>query len=105
MRWDKFTVKAQEAISEAQKKAEESGHQMIENEHVLYALLQEKDGTVESILEKLGTSAAAVKKDLERELSKLPRVEGAGAQVYIGPILKRSLDVASAEAERLRTST
>lgn len=102
MRWDKFTVKAQEAISEAQKKAEESGHQMIENEHVLYALLQEKDGTVESILEKLGTSPAAVKKDLERELSKLPRVEGAGAQVYIGPILKRSLDVASAEAERLK---
>ena len=35
MRWDKFTIKAQEAITEAQKKAEESGHQMIENEHVL----------------------------------------------------------------------
>jgi ATP-dependent Clp protease ATP-binding subunit ClpB len=102
MRWDKFTVKAQEAISEAQKKAEESGHQMIENEHVLHALLQEKDGTVESILEKLGASPAAVKKDLERELSKLPRVEGAGGQVYIGPVLKRSLDIASAEAERLK---
>ena len=40
MNWDKFTIKAQEAISEAQKKAEESGHQMIENEHVLLALLK-----------------------------------------------------------------
>ncbi|OPY66093.1 MAG: Chaperone protein ClpB 1 [Syntrophorhabdaceae bacterium PtaU1.Bin034] len=102
MRWDKFTVKAQEAISEAQKKAEQSGHQMIENEHLLYALLKEKDGTVESILEKLGASPAKVLNDLEGELSKLPRVEGAGQQVYIGPTLKRTMDIAFTEAERLK---
>ncbi len=46
MRLDKFTVKSQEAIAEAQKKAEELGHQALENEHLLYALLQEKEGTV-----------------------------------------------------------
>ncbi len=102
MRWDKFTVKAQDAISEAQRKAEESGHQMIENEHVLYALLQEKDGTMEAILEKLGSNPAVVKTDLQKELAKLPRVEGAGQQVYIGPTLKKSIDIAFAEAERLK---
>jgi ATP-dependent Clp protease ATP-binding subunit ClpB len=102
MRWDKFTVKAQDAISVAQKKAEESGHQMIENEHLLYALLEEKEGTVEAILEKLGANAALLKKEIERELSRLPKVEGAGQQVYIGPTLKKSMDIASAEAERLK---
>jgi ATP-dependent Clp protease ATP-binding subunit ClpB len=102
MRWDKFTIKGQEAISEAQKKAEESGHQMIENEHVLFALLKEKDGTVEAILEKLGANAGAINRDLEKELSKIPMVHGAGQQVYIGPTLKRSIDSAFSEAERLK---
>jgi ATP-dependent Clp protease ATP-binding subunit ClpB len=102
MRLDKFTVKAQEAISAAQRHAEESGHQMIENDHLLYALLQEKDGTVEAILEKLGATPAAVSGDIERELSKLPRVEGAGRETYMGPTLKKSIDIASAEAERLK---
>jgi ATP-dependent Clp protease ATP-binding subunit ClpB len=102
MRWDKFTIKAQEAIAEAQKKAEESGHQMIENEHVFFALLKERDGTTEAILEKLGASPGALRNELEKELMKLPSVEGAGQQVYIGPTLKRSMDIATAEAERLK---
>ena len=84
MRLDKFTVKAQDAISAAQRNAEESGHQMLENDHLLYALLQEKDGTVEAILEKLGANPAAVRSDVEKELSKLPKVEGAGQQIYMG---------------------
>jgi ATP-dependent Clp protease ATP-binding subunit ClpB len=102
MKWDKFTIKAQEAITEAQKKADEFGHQMIENEHVLLALLKEKDGTTEGILEKLGANIAALRSELEKELAKAPRVEGAGQQVYIGPTLKRSIDIAFAEAERLK---
>ncbi len=102
MNWDKFTIKAQEAISEAQKKAEESGHQMIENEHVLLALLRQKDGTTEAILEKLGAKPASLRSELERELAKVPKVEGAAAQVYIGPTLKRSIDIAFSEAERLK---
>jgi ATP-dependent Clp protease ATP-binding subunit ClpB len=102
MRWDKFTVKAQEAIAAAQRHAEESGHQMLENDHLLYALLQEKDGTVETILEKLGANPAAVRNDLEKELSKLPKVEGAPQQVYMGTALKKAIDIAFAEAERLK---
>ena len=102
MRLDKFTVKAQDAISAAQRIAEESGHQMLENDHLLYALLQEKDGTVESILEKLGANPAAVRSDVEKELSKLPKVGGAGLETYMGPTLKKSIDIAVAEAERLK---
>ena len=90
MRWDKFTIKAQEAITEAQKKAEESGHQMIENEHVLFALLKEKDGTTGSDPGEAGRQPRGrVRNELEKELAKLPSVEGAGQQVYIGPTLKQ----------------
>ena len=102
MRWDKFTIKAQEAISEAQKQAEERGHQQIENEQLLDALLQEKEGTVVQLLEKLGANVGGIRRELEQEMAKTPRVEGAAGQVYIGPTLKRSIDIAFSEAERLK---
>lgn len=102
MRWDKFTIKAQEAISDAQKRAEERGHQQIENEHLLDALLQEKEGTVVQLLEKLGANVGGIRRELEQEMTKTPRVEGAASQVYIGPTLKRSIDIAFTEAERLK---
>ena len=102
MRLDKFTVKSQEAIAEAQKKAEELGHQALENEHLLYALLQEKEGTVRAILEKLGASADTLVANVEGELGRLPVVQGAGGEVYMGPGLKKALDVATTEADRLK---
>jgi ATP-dependent Clp protease ATP-binding subunit ClpB len=101
MNWDKLTIKAQEAISEAQKKAESLGHQMIENEHLLYALLSQKEGIVRPILDKLGGDSGAMIGELDAELKKLPRVEG-GVQVYIAPHMKQGLDIAFSEAERLR---
>ena len=52
MRLEKLTIKAQEAIEEARKKADELGHQMIEAEHLLYALVGDKEGIVVSALEK-----------------------------------------------------
>lgn len=102
MRWDKFTIKAQEAISEAQKRAEERGHQQIENEHLLDALLQEKESTVVRLLEKLGANVGSIRREIEEEMTKTPRVEGAASQVYIGPTLKRAIDIAFSEAERLK---
>ena len=102
MKWDKFTIKAQEAISEAQKKAEESGHQMIENEHVLSPFLERRTGLRRRYWRSSGRKPAALRSELERELAKVPKVEGAAAQVYIGPTLKRSIDIAFSEAERLK---
>jgi ATP-dependent Clp protease ATP-binding subunit ClpB len=101
MNWDKLTIKAQEAISDAQKKAESYGHQMIENEHLLYTLISQKDGIVKPILDKLGANAGNIINDLEKELKKIPRVEG-GTQVYISPRLKQAMDVAFNEADRLK---
>jgi ATP-dependent Clp protease ATP-binding subunit ClpB len=101
MNWDKLTIKAQESISEAQKKAENLGHQMIENEHLMAALLSQKEGIVKPILDKLGANSGSLINDLEAELKKLPRVEG-GVQVYISPRLKQTLDIAFNEAERLK---
>ncbi len=101
MNWEKLTIKAQEAIAEAQKKAESSNHQMIEGEHLLYSLLTQKEGVVRPVLDKLGASADAIISELDKEMQRMPRVEG-GAQVYISPRLKQILDTAFTEAERLK---
>ncbi len=101
MNWEKLTIKAQEAISEAQKKAESLGHQAVENEHLLSALIAQKEGIIRPILEKLGARPESISNDLEKEFRKIPRVEGS-AQVYISPRLKQALDTAFIEAERLK---
>ncbi|MBA4417869.1 MAG: ATP-dependent chaperone ClpB, partial [Syntrophus sp. (in: bacteria)] len=101
MNWEKLTIKAQEAIAEAQKKAEGAGHQMVDSEHLLYALVTQKDGVVKPILDKLGASPDAIINDLEKELKRIPVVQG-GAQVYMSPRMKQILDIAFTEAERLK---
>jgi ATP-dependent Clp protease ATP-binding subunit ClpB len=101
MNIEKLTIKAQEALSEAQKKAESLGHQAIENEHLLSALIVQKEGIIRPILEKLGAKPDAITNDLEIALQKMPRVEGA-TQVYISPQLKQALDIAFNEADRLK---
>lgn len=101
MNWEKLTIKAQEAIQEAQKKAESLGQQSIENEHLLFALVSQKEGIIRPILDKLGAKADIIARDLERELAKIPRVEG-GVQTYISSRFKQTLDTAFAEAERLK---
>ena len=101
MNWEKLTIKAQEAIAEAQKKAEALNHQMIDGEHLLLSLVTQKEGIVKPILDKLGANPDMIAADLEKELKRVPRVEG-GAQVYISPRLKQILDTAFTEAERLK---
>jgi len=101
MNWDKLTIKAQEAISDAQKKAEALRHQMIENEHLLSALISQKDGIIKPILDKLGANTGAILSQVENELKKIPTVEGI-VQIYISPGLKKSIDIAFNEAERLK---
>jgi ATP-dependent Clp protease ATP-binding subunit ClpB len=100
-RFDKLTVKAQEAVQAAQGLADREGHQQIEPEHLLVALLQQADGVVPPILAKLGARPDALRRDAEGEVRRLPRVTGGGSQ-YIGPRLKTVFDTAWAEAERLK---
>lgn len=105
MRLDKFTIKAQEALQEAQGIAEKHEHQQIEPEHLLIALLQQRDGVVPQIFQKMGLSIPATLTQLEEVLQKIPKVYGADSgQVYISPRLKKLLDKSFLEAEHLKDS-
>ena len=102
MRFDKLTIKAQEALQDAQSLAEKQEHQALEVEHLLLALIQQKDGITQSLLERVGADPLIIKNQLEQELLKLPKIYGSIGQIYISPRLKNVLDAAFLEAERLK---
>ncbi|HOD29470.1 MAG TPA: ATP-dependent chaperone ClpB [Syntrophales bacterium] len=103
MRFDKFTLKVQEALQEAHGLASTYGHQAIDAEHLMMACLAQPEGIVGAILKKLGVDPAAVEAECRQALEKLPRVTGdAGAQVYLSPRLNRIMDRALTEAARLK---
>ncbi|HEX6212189.1 MAG TPA: ATP-dependent chaperone ClpB [Methylomirabilota bacterium] len=101
MRLDKLTIKAQEAMQAAQSLADQHEHQAVEPEHVLAALLQQREGVVAPILAKLGARADAVLHQVESDLARLPKVRGGGGQ-YLGDRLRAALERAQREAERLK---
>ncbi|HEU4370512.1 MAG TPA: ATP-dependent chaperone ClpB [Methylomirabilota bacterium] len=101
MRMDKLTVKAQEAIQAAQSLADQHDHQAVEPEHVLAALLQQREGVVGPLLAKLGARAEAVQRELEAELARTPKVRGGSGQ-YVGERLRAAFERAQREAERLK---
>ncbi len=101
MRMDKLTIKAQEAIQAAQSLADQHDHQAVEPEHLLAALLQQREGVVTPILGKLGARAEAVQRQVEAELARVPKVRGGTGQ-YLGERLRAALDRAQREAERLK---
>jgi len=103
MRFDKFTLKVQEALQDAQTMAASQGHQAIEPEHLLVCFLQEPDSIVSAVLTKLGASPQKIERELNAYLKKQPRVGGSGAgQVYLGGRLNRLFDQAMTEAAQLR---
>jgi ATP-dependent Clp protease ATP-binding subunit ClpB len=101
MRLDKLTVKAQEAMQAAQSLADQHDHQAIEPEHVLAALLQQREGVVGPILAKLGARGDAVERQLEGDLARMPKVRGGSGQ-YLGERLRAVFERAQREAERLK---
>ncbi|MEW6554374.1 MAG: ATP-dependent chaperone ClpB [Actinomycetota bacterium] len=102
VRFDKFTVKAQEAIADAQGIAGEHHHQFVEVEHLLLALLRQEGGTVPSLLAKLGADAATMEAEVEAGLEDVPRVTGAVGQVQISPRLGGLFETALAEADAMK---
>jgi len=100
-RFDKLTLKAQEAVQAAQDMAGKLHHQQIEVEHLLISLVDQPDGVVVPILKKLGTDPVRVKEDIDALLNKLPRVEGL-VQSYLSPRLNKVFEKAEQEAERLK---
>ncbi|HID98182.1 MAG TPA: ATP-dependent chaperone ClpB [Thermodesulfobacteriaceae bacterium] len=102
MQLDKFTVKSQEALQEAQKLAQSRGHQQIEPEHLLTALFAQPDDIVPSVIKKMGADAAAIKADLDQALVKFPQVSGAGMQIYMSSDLNQALEKSFNIAEEMK---
>jgi ATP-dependent Clp protease ATP-binding subunit ClpB len=103
MRFDKFTLRVQEALQVALNLASQQGHQGIEPEHLLTAFLEQPEGIVGAVLKKLGADPGQITSELKKSLGKQPRVEGAGlGQPAMTPGLNRVLDRALTEAARLR---
>jgi ATP-dependent Clp protease ATP-binding subunit ClpB len=101
MRLDKLTTKSQEALQQAQGLAEKRNHQAIDVEHLLFALMGQKEGVVLALLQKLGVPLGGVTERLQKALDHLPQVSGAG-QSYITPRLKKTIENAESEAESLK---
>src|SRR5258708_33302781 len=80
IRWDKFTVKAQEAIQRANELASEHGNPELLPVHLLAALIEDKEGIVTPVLEKIGIGPQGVLSEIYQEIEKLPKVSGASAQ-------------------------
>ncbi len=101
---DKFTIKSQEALQNAQKLAERKGHQQIDIEHLLWSLLDDEEGVALQILKKIGVNTALLKKDVEAALDRMPKVISATpvGQIYITPKLKEVFETAQKEATRLK---
>src|SRR5438132_13283777 len=84
IRFDKLTLKAQEALQASQSHASEKGHPQVAPEHLLWALIEQKDGVVLPILQKLGVNLQTIARDLADAVDKLPKVSGQ-AELYVSP--------------------
>ena len=103
MRFDKFTIKAQEAIQQCQNIAETYQHQEIDAEHLLVALINQHDGVIIPIMQKLGANPKFILDRLDEELKKIPRVYGGvTGQLYLSSRLNTIFQNAQKEAERLK---
>jgi ATP-dependent Clp protease ATP-binding subunit ClpB len=99
-RFDRLTLKAQEAVQALNDLARERGHQRLEPMHLLVALLDPEQAVIRALLNQLGVNPTQLLKAAEEGLSALPKVSG--AESTIGPDLARVFDTAQAEADRMK---
>ncbi len=102
IRWDKFTVKAQEAVQQASEIAGQNGNPEILPLHLLAALLQDQEGIVVPVLSKLGVNPATLSGLIMETVERLPKVSGASAQPQISAVLQKILDQAFKEADTFK---
>jgi ATP-dependent Clp protease ATP-binding subunit ClpB len=101
MRFDKFTIKSQELIREAQSMASEKNNQQIEPEHLMLSMLIEPEGIARSILNKLGAAPDHIQQSLSQAVDALPKVSGA-QDVYISQRTNNILDASFSEASQMK---
>jgi ATP-dependent Clp protease ATP-binding subunit ClpB len=97
-RFDKLTQKAQEGLQQAQSIAEETGNQVIHPSHLLISLLQEREGIVSVVLQKIGVQPAGILAEAQKAAGNLPKVTGQPPGTYISPPLQAVLEKAFDEA-------
>lgn len=106
LRFDRFTERAQDAAARAYEILQRYGHNQVDTEHILLALLEQQDGVIPQILLKLQIDVSLVRSRIDEVLRQSPRtaaIYGQGTnQVFITPRVKRIIDLANEEANRLR---
>ncbi len=100
-RFDKLTIKAQEALAQAQNLASEMGHPQVDSLHLLSALLGETDGVVRPILDKVGVNRGPLEDMLRGELARSPKVSG-GSTPQVNESLRAVLEASANEAARMK---
>ena len=102
MRLDRFTLKAQEAVQAAQNLAAERSRQEIIPEHLLVALLEQHEGIVIPILQRLGADVGRIRDEAQAAIERLPEVHGVGGETYASSALQSVLSAAWDEARQLK---
>ncbi|BCK88139.1 chaperone protein ClpB [Sideroxyarcus emersonii] len=100
MRFDKFTTKLQQALSDAQSLAVGADNQFIEPQHLLLALLNDADSGAGSLLARAGGNVNALKASLNDAVTRLPKVEGHGGEVQVGRDLANLFNLTDKEAQK-----
>ncbi|MBI4382455.1 MAG: ATP-dependent chaperone ClpB [Nitrospinae bacterium] len=101
MRFDKMTIKLQDAFADAQSYCEQERQQSLDAEHLLLALLKDPEGIAQALVRKIGLDANRLSRELENNIKKIPRVSGSG-QIYVSPQLKEIMDRAFEEARLIK---
>ena len=102
IRWDKFTVKSQQAMQQAQERAAELGNPEIQPVHLLLALVEDREGVIPAVLGKIGVPTERLEHELHQVEDKLPRVAGAAAQPGVSQTLNKILEQAFKEAANFK---
>jgi ATP-dependent Clp protease ATP-binding subunit ClpC len=105
MRFDRFTERAQEAAQRAAEIIQRYGHNQIDTEHILLALIEQPNGVIPQLLESLKVDAKALSERLDYILRTSPKANifgGGTGQIFITPRVKRIIDLANEEANRLK---
>ena len=107
LRFDRFTERAQDAAARAYEILQRYGHNQVDTEHILLALLEQQDGVIPQVVERLNVDVSMMRTRIDDILRRSPRtaaIYGAGGQnqVFITPRVKRVIDLANEEANRLK---
>ncbi len=100
MRFDRYTIRGQEAIQNSIGVAEKNENQQVEPEHLLIAMLEQEQGVVGAIFGKIGANKLFIGEELEKEIAKFPKVKG--GQQYFSTRVNAIFQEAQKEAEAMK---